>query len=66
MSICTAKQAIDGGTAMTKNWLSGYTVTCDIETNYSVRVCIKKASAMSNVTNNTPVSGFINYTFKFT
>ena len=44
------------GSNNTKNWLSGYTVTTSITADNIVLVVIRKSSAFSTVTNNTPVT----------
>ncbi len=45
---------------------SGYTVSAAKASNNAFRVTIKKSSAFTNVTNNTPVSIHFTYTAKFT
>lgn len=46
---------VDGSRDNT-DWTSGYTITCTKPTNKIVQVEIKKSSAFSNVTNNTPIA----------
>lgn len=46
---------VDGSRDST-DWTSGYTITCTKATDTIVQVEIKKSSAFSNVTNNTPIA----------
>lgn len=46
---------VDGSRDST-DWTSGYTITCTKATDAIVQVQIKKSSAFSNVTNNTPIA----------
>lgn len=46
---------VDGSRDNT-DWTSGYTITCTKATDKIVQVEVKKSSALSNVTNNTPIA----------
>lgn len=54
-----------GGSSSSVNWLTGNTVTAIKVSEYVVRVLIAFETAPTNTVNNTPISGTLNVTLKF-
>ena len=62
----TSGNYLDGGSDSTQ-WLtnSAYTITASKVTDRLVKVVVDKSSAFTNVTNNTPVGCYLQFTFAF-